>query len=161
MSKVFIGLGGNIGNVQETFVKVIAIVEEKIGSVINQSSLYKTAPWGFKDQNDFLNKVICVNTNLSPADVLKNLLTIELMMGRNRNANNKNAPRTIDLDILFYDDKIIADDNLVVPHPRLHLRNFVLGPLAEIAPNYIHPVILKKIKEIAAESSDTSVVKKI
>lgn len=161
MSKVFIGLGGNIGNVQETFVKVIAIVEEKIGSVINQSSLYKTAPWGFKDQNDFLNKVICVNTNLSPADVLKNLLTIELMMGRNRNADNKNAPRTIDLDILFYDDKIIADDNLVVPHPRLHLRNFVLGPLAEIAPNYIHPVILKKIKEIAAESSDTSVVKKI
>lgn len=161
MSKVFIGLGGNIGNVQETFVKVIAIVEEKIGSVINQSSLYKTAPWGFKDQNDFLNKVICVNTNLSPADVLKNLLTIELMMGRNRNANNKNAPRTIDLDILFYDDKIIADDNLVVPHPRLHLRNFVLGPLAEIEPNYIHPVILKKIKEIAAESSDTSVVKKI
>ena len=161
MSKVFIGLGGNIGNVQETFVKVIAIVEEKIGSVINQSSLYKTAPWGFKDQNDFLNKVICVNTNLSPTDVLKNLLTIELMMGRNRNANNKNAPRTIDLDILFYDDKIIADDNLVVPHPRLHLRNFVLGPLAEIEPNYIHPVILKKIKEIAAESSDTSVVKKI
>lgn len=161
MSKVFIGLGGNIGNVQETFVKVIAIVEEKIGSVINQSSLYKTAPWGFKDQNDFLNKVICVNTNLSPADVLKNLLTIELMMGRNRNADNKNAPRTIDLDILFYDDKIIADDNLVVPHPRLHLRNFVLGPLAEIEPNYIHPVILKKIKEIAAESSDTSVVKKI
>lgn len=161
MKKVFIGIGGNIGNVHENIINAIEQIRKKIGRVIRESSLYKTAPWGYKDQNDFLNKVICVSTELKPLEVLNNLLKIERDMGRNRHADNKNAARIIDLDILFYEDEIISYDNLVIPHSRLHLRNFVLTPLSEIAPDLQHPVLLKTIKNILEENPDNSAVNKL
>ncbi len=161
MEKVFISLGGNVGNVRNNFDKAITEITKNIGAVIKQSSLYKTAPWGYKNQNDFLNQLICVQTSLTPQEVLKNLLSIETGMGRNRDKDNKNAPRTIDLDILFYGDRILTDDHLIIPHPRLHLRNFILIPLMEIAPDLMHPGLGKSIKSILVEKNDDSVVTRL
>ncbi|HSQ44114.1 MAG TPA: 2-amino-4-hydroxy-6-hydroxymethyldihydropteridine diphosphokinase [Ginsengibacter sp.] len=158
MEKVFIALGGNVGNVSETFMVAIEKIEEKIGRVIMQSSLYKTEPWGNKNQDDFLNSVIGVETNLTSVEVLKNILFIEKELGRDRNKDNQFAPRLIDIDILFYGNKIINSDNLIIPHPRLHLRNFVLTPLMEIAPRFIHPVLNKTIEEISESNNDASEV---
>ena len=160
MEKVFIGLGGNVGNVSENFDTAIEKIKELIGPVIKQSSLYKTEPWGNKNQDDFLNQVVCVETNLKPGKVLNNILAIEKIMGRNRNKDNQFAPRTIDIDILLYGDKIINRNNLIIPHPRLHLRNFVLTPLMEIAPDLMHPILNKKIKDLFKNNTDLSVVKK-
>lgn len=160
MEKVFIGLGGNVGNVSENFDTAIEKIKELIGPVIKQSSLYKTEPWGNKNQDDFLNQVVCVETNLKPDKVLKNILAVEKIMGRNRNKDNQFAPRTIDIDILFYGKKIINRNNLIIPHPRLHLRNFVLTPLMEIAPGLMHPILNKKIKDLFKNNTDLSVVKK-
>jgi dihydroneopterin aldolase/2-amino-4-hydroxy-6-hydroxymethyldihydropteridine diphosphokinase len=160
MEKVFIGLGGNVGNVSENFDTAIEKIKELIGPVIKQSSLYKTEPWGNKNQDDFLNQVVCVETNLKPDKVLKNILAVEKIMGRNRNKDNQFAPRTIDIDILFYGKKIINRNNLIIPHPRLHLRNFVLTPLMEIAPDLMHPILNKKIKDLFKNNTDLSVVKK-
>ena len=161
MENVFIALGGNVGNVSENFKTAIEKISVMIGTVINQSSLYKTEPWGNKNQGDFLNLVICVQTNLTADDVLKNTLAIEKMMGRNRSKDDQFAPRSIDIDILFYGIKIINENYLVVPHPRLHLRNFVLTPLMEIAPGFIHPLLKKSIKDLSNQSNDSSVVNKV
>lgn len=161
MEKVFIAFGGNVGNVSENFEIATEKIKETIGPVIKQSSLYKTEPWGNKNQDDFLNSVICVETNLNSDEVLKNILSIEKAMGRDRNKDNQFAPRTIDIDILFYGEKIINNDNLIIPHPRLHLRNFVLRPLMEIAPGLIHPVLNKTIKELFQSNKDSSVVNKV
>ena len=160
MEKVFIQLGGNVGNVPENFDLAIKEIEQTIGRVIKRSSRYKTEPWGNKNQDDFLNQVICVETILNPDEVLEKILGIEKTMGRNRDTEDKFAPRTIDIDILFYGRKIIDNDNLTIPHPRLHLRNFVLTPLMEIAPELLHPVLNKKIKDLFKLNKDTSVVKK-
>ena len=161
MEKVFIALGGNVGNVSGNFDIAIKKIKEMIGPVIKQSSLYKTEPWGNKHQDDFLNKVVCIETNQNPDEVLKNILAIEKIMGRNRNKDNQFAPRTIDIDILFYGEKIINKNNLFIPHPRLHLRNFVLTPMMEIAPRLIHPVFTKTIKELFKLKTDFSVVNKV
>ncbi len=161
MGKVFMALGGNVGKVSANFDIVIEHIKKMIGAVVSQSSLYQTEPWGDKKQPDFLNKVIVVETKLSPEEVLKNILAIEKKMGRNRNEHNQFASRTIDIDILFYSKKIINNNNLIIPHPRLHLRNFVLIPLMEIDAEWIHPVFNKKIKQLFKASGDVSVVKKI
>ena len=154
-------LGGNVGNVSETFDIALEKIQQSIGQIITKSSLYKTEPWGYKNQDFFLNKVICIETNLNPNEVLKKILEIEKMMGRNRDKDNQYAPRTIDIDILFYGKKIINTGNLSIPHPRLHLRNFVLTPLMEIAPDLIHPSFNKKIKDLLINNNDTSLVKKV
>ena len=161
MEKVFIGLGGNIGNVQATFDIAIEKINKTIGQIIKASSRYETEPWGNKKQDYFLNQIICAETNLNPDELLKKILDIENLLGRKRKKNNQSAPRTIDIDILFYGDKIINTDNLIVPHPRLHQRNFVLMPLMEIAPGLIHPSFNKKIKDLMKSNTDTSIVRKV
>ncbi len=161
MEKVFIALGGNVGNVSENFNTAIEKISALIGPIIKESSLYKTEPWGNKNQDDFLNKVIEVETNQTAANVLENILSIEKMMGRNRNKDDQFAPRTIDIDILFYGEETIDESYLEVPHPRLHLRNFVLTPLMEITPGYIHPVLKKSIKELYEQNNDSSKVNKV
>ena len=158
MEKVFIGLGGNVGDVSKAFDIVLEMIRKQIGSITKSSSRYKTEPWGNTNQDHFLNQVICVETNLKPKEVLKKILGIEKIMGRNRDKDNQFAPRTIDIDILFYGDKIIKKGDLIIPHPRLHLRNFVLTPLKEIAPEFIHPLFNKKIKDLAKKNADTSAV---
>ncbi len=159
MVNLFLGLGGNIGNVSDKFKIALEEITKKIGVVIAKSSIYKTEPWGNKNQDFFLNLVVEVQTALGEEDVLNKTLEIERILGRNRDKDNQFAARTIDIDILFYGNEIINQPGLVIPHPRLHLRNFVLTPLYEIAPEFCHPTLNIKIKDLIKETPDKSDVK--
>ncbi len=129
-----------------------------MGRVIRSSGLYKTAAWGKTDQPDFLNQVIIAETNLSPSLAMQVILDIEEKMGRVR--TEKNAPRIIDIDILYYNKSVIAEINLVIPHPALQSRKFVLVPLNELSPNFIHPVLKKTNHQLLLKCRDKLQVKK-
>lgn len=159
MVHVFLGLGGNVGDVTANFKTAIEEIDRRIGKIIARSSIYKTEPWGFKDQDFFLNQVVEVVSNLSAPNVLKRLLELERTLGRHRDKDNQFAARTIDIDILFFGNEIIQQPDLAIPHPRLHLRNFVLTPLFEIAPEFLHPLLKKKIRDLFDETQDQSKVK--
>lgn len=139
MSTVYIGIGSNLGNRQENCSQAINFLE-KMGIVVKKkSSLYETEPWGVKDQPRFLNMAIEIETELKPAELLKLLKDVEIAIGRERSL--RWGPRIIDLDILLFDDIIVNEDNLKIPHPLMHERDFVLKPLHEIAPDAIHPLL--------------------
>lgn len=145
-------LGCNIGNCESTFIETLNAFEKKCGRLINKSSLYKTAAWGFSEQNDFLNQVIILETALTPFDLLLQTSKIESEFGRARIQTN--GPRNIDIDILFYNDIEVITNDLVIPHPRLHLRKFTLIPLNEIIPDYTHPALNKTIAQLLLECED-------
>ena len=159
MSTVYILLGGNQGDPAANFSIAKNELEHKAGNILRESSLYNTAAWGFAAQPDFLNQVIIINTTFTPAEVLEVCLGIEKLVGRIRTI--KNAPRLIDLDILFYDSDIIDEAMLKIPHPRIPERKFVLVPLCELSPNLLHPGLRKTIRQLLEESSDTLDVKRI
>ena len=142
MADIFIGLGSNLGNKEGNIKKAIDLMKEKC-KILKVSSLYETEPVGYKNQDWFLNCALKAKTNLNPKALLKFLKSIENKMLRVKTI--KNGPRTIDLDILFYDDKIINENDLIVPHPRMHERLFVLEPLKEICPDIVHPKLKKSI----------------
>lgn len=144
-SKVFIALGSNIGSLEENLNKALKKIAE-FSKVQKVSSFYKTKPQGFLDQADFLNGVCLINTDLSPQDLLKKLKEIEKEMGRKKTF--KDGPRIIDLDIIYYDDIVLNTPVLTIPHPRAHLRLFVMKGLAEIAPEYLHPILKKTTRQI-------------
>ena len=144
-SGVYIGLGSNLGDRLAILNQAVAHVAA-LGSVTATSAIYETDPVGFVDQPSFLNAVVCLQTTLVPADLLANLLRIEQEMGRVRTFPN--APRVIDLDILLVGDDVIHTANLVVPHPAMHERGFVLVPLADIAPDLKHPVLEVSIRDL-------------
>jgi len=149
---VLIGLGSNLGDKEENITKGIQYIESSIGKVEAVSSLYHTSPVGFESANSFLNAACLVKTNLYPIEVLHITQQIEKNMGRSTKSTNRiYSDRIIDIDILFYDNEIINSPELVVPHPFLHIRNFVLQPLVEIAPDYIHPVLKKSISVLNSE----------
>ena len=145
MAKVYIGIGSNLGNREENIRKAISILSRKC-EVIEISSLYETEPIGFKEQSWFLNGVLCIDTTHKPIELLEILQNFEKGLGRIRRI--KDGPRIIDLDILFYKDMIIDNRNLIIPHPRLHERRFVLIPLNEIASDLIHPIMEKSVKDL-------------
>jgi 2-amino-4-hydroxy-6-hydroxymethyldihydropteridine diphosphokinase len=142
---VFIALGTNLGDRPANLRAAIAALAPQI-SVQAESALYETEPWGFVDQPAFLNMVLRAETQLAPADLLERLKTLEISLGRA--PSFLNGPRLIDLDILFYDDLILDTSSLVIPHPRLHERVFVLVPLAELSPEFIHPVLGRSIAHL-------------
>ena len=158
MNTVYFLLGSNIGNSEEQLYLAMAAIENEIGKVIHTSSIYQTAAWGKKDQPDFLNQVIIVETNLSAEKNLSVIFAIEEKMGRVR--TEKNAPRIIDIDILFFNEDIINQKNLVVPHPQIQNRRFVLVPLNELSPDYIHPLFNKTIHQLLKECHDELNVRK-
>lgn len=145
-------LGCNIGNCESTFVETLRQLENNCGKLITQSSLYRTAPWGYSEQNDFLNQVVILETNLAPHELLTKTIEIEVELGRLRKIVN--GPRTIDIDILFYNDLEVITNDLIIPHPRLHLRKFTLIPLNEIIPDYTHPTLNKTIAQLLTECGD-------
>lgn len=153
MNTAYILLGGNKGERLTNIEKAISFIEKLVGPISNKSKIYVTAAWGNENQPDFYNQVVCVSTKLSPINLLNCLLSIENQLGRIRGAEKWQA-RTIDIDILFFNDKIINLPELVVPHPYLHERKFTLVPFLEIAPNFIHPVFNKSIAELTKECSD-------
>ena len=150
--QIFLGLGSNQGNKLENIKKSCVMIGEKAGIITGLSSFYITKAWGNTDQEDFINQVISLETKQSPQKLLETLLQIEKDSGRER--IEKWGPRIIDIDILYYGNKIIDMPDLKIPHPYLHLRNFVLYPLNEIAPDFIHPVLKQDTKQLIINSED-------
>lgn len=136
----------------------IHAITKNCGGIITQSSIYQTVAWGNENQPDFLNQILFLKTKLKPLELLDTLLSIEQEIGRIR--NKKNDPRTIDIDVLFYNDLVLDTAKLQVPHPLLHLRRFVLVPLNEIAPHLIHPILHQPIQELLNKCPDKLNVKK-
>jgi 2-amino-4-hydroxy-6-hydroxymethyldihydropteridine diphosphokinase len=159
MNIAYLLLGSNMGNSQQQLVKAQKNIQQQIGSITRQSGLYQTAAWGNTKQPDFLNQVIIVHTLLTAENTMQTILAIEKKMGRIR--TKKNAPRIIDIDILFFNKEIIETKNLSVPHPQLQNRNFVLIPLNELSPNLKHPVLHKTIHQLLRISPDELTVNKI
>ncbi len=141
---VYLGLGSNLGQRARSLEKSVERIAE-LARVEKKSSIYETEPWGLKEQPNFLNQVVKARTRLAPLELLSALKDIEKTMGRKKSV--KNGPRLIDLDILFYDDLVMKTDSLTIPHPLLTQRAFVLVPLNEIAPDHLHPVEGRKIRE--------------
>lgn len=139
MSIVYIGIGSNLGDREKNCSRSIDFLKKNGVVVRRMSSLYETMPWGVRDQPLFLNMVIEVETELKPQEFLKLLKNVEIEVGRER--SSRWGPRSIDLDILLYDDIILNEDTLIIPHPFLHKRDFVLIPLCEIAPDVKHPAL--------------------
>jgi 2-amino-4-hydroxy-6-hydroxymethyldihydropteridine diphosphokinase len=160
MPETFLSLGSNLGNRKQYIVRAEKLIEHEIGAIREKSSLYETEPWGFHHPANFYNKVLLVSTDLIIEQVWHRCLSIEKQLGRQREKNKYEA-RTIDIDILFYNDLILHTDTLQIPHPLLHLRKFVLEPLNEIMPDRIHPVIQKEIRQILHECIDRSFVRKL
>lgn len=157
--KAFILLGSNQGQRKLYLLQAISAIAEQCGPVLKVSSLYETAAWGKTDQPPFLNQVVVVSTELQPGKLMQTLLRIEEQLGRKR--TEKMGPRTIDLDILFYDQLICHTPLLTLPHPLLQERRFVLTPLAELAPGKIHPVYRKTIRTLLQQCADPLPVKKL
>jgi 2-amino-4-hydroxy-6-hydroxymethyldihydropteridine diphosphokinase len=145
VENVFIGTGSNLGD-RLGALRTAALLLEPEAHVVQASSVYETPPWGFKDQPMFLNQVLQVETELDPPALLALLKRIEKKLGRQ--ATFQYGPRAIDMDILFYDDLIYSTDALQIPHPLAAERAFVLMPLLEIAPDFVHPVLGKSIQDL-------------
>jgi 2-amino-4-hydroxy-6-hydroxymethyldihydropteridine diphosphokinase len=154
MATAYIGLGSNLGD-RMTMLRMAIQRLETLGRIAGVSRLYETAPVGYLEQPPFLNAVVALDTALTPADLLGALLGIERDLGRVR--FYPNAPRTLDLDLLMVDDVIFDTTELTLPHPRLHERAFVLVPLAEIAPELVHPGTGKTIQELLYTLPDQGV----
>jgi 2-amino-4-hydroxy-6-hydroxymethyldihydropteridine diphosphokinase len=139
MSVVYIGIGSNLGNRQENCLRAIELLQKKGIIITKRSSLYETEPWGVKDQPLFINMAIEIETGLKPKVLLKILKDVEKEVGRGKSI--KWGPRIIDLDILLFDNIVLNEDDLEIPHPLMHKRDFVLRPLCEIAPDIKHPLL--------------------
>jgi 2-amino-4-hydroxy-6-hydroxymethyldihydropteridine diphosphokinase len=142
---VYLALGSNMDNRFANIKAAISNLTPQM-TVKKKSSVYETPPWGFEDQAAFLNQVVMVETYLEPEPLLAHLKRLEMALGRVRSFEN--GPRLIDIDILFYDDAIIDTALVAIPHPRLHKRAFVLVPLADLAPDLVHPVLRKSVGEL-------------
>jgi 2-amino-4-hydroxy-6-hydroxymethyldihydropteridine diphosphokinase len=158
MNNIYLLLGSNMGNSKASLSKAVVQIEKQIGTVIRQSGLYSTAAWGNTRQPDFLNRVIIVETKLTAPQTMQNILSIEKKMGRTRTV--KNAPRVIDIDILFFNKEIIEQEHLSIPHPQIQNRRFVLVPLNQLSPNLKHPVLNKTVHQLLINCPDRLNVKK-
>jgi len=157
--KYFLSLGSNIGQKRKNLRLALALLEKEGGKVLRASSLYKTQPVGISDQPWFYNQVVEVETDLSPFSLLRLIKEIEKNMGRKTTVNQ--GPRLIDIDILLAGNSVIRTRELIIPHPRLEKRNFVLIPLGEISPETVHPFLKIKIEDLGKKSKDPSLVKKL
>jgi 2-amino-4-hydroxy-6-hydroxymethyldihydropteridine diphosphokinase len=158
MKKVFLGIGTNLGEREENLKRAINSIGDNIGKVVRVSSVYETEPWGFSAENNFLNIVAEVETILTPSGLLGAILMIESQLGRHREEKQFTS-RVIDIDILFYEDLIIDETILKIPHPHLHKRKFVLVPFSEIAPDQMHPLLKKNIAALLDLCEDMSRVR--
>ena len=161
MAIAYLLAGGNLDNTIEKFNRLSDILQKQVGNIIGISKLYQSAPWGFESLHPFINQAIAIQTTLSPEKLLDEIQHIEKSFGRTKNNTKQYQDRSMDIDIIFYDDVIIQSERLTVPHPFMHLRRFVLTPLSEIAPQIIHPVLQKNITELSIACEDKNEVQEI
>lgn len=150
---IYLSLGSNLGNRLFNLQRAVILLQKKLGPILEISGVYKSSSWGF-DGEDFLNACLSLETKKTPSEVLKILLKVEQEMGRKRSEGKGYQSRNIDIDLLYYNSEIIQTDELTVPHPRMHLRRFVLKPLADIAPQFYHPVLGKDTRNLLQECKD-------
>jgi len=159
--RLIILLGGNQGDIIETFRIVITKLEDKLGSVSKLSGYYESEPWGFESEQSFINQVIEIDCSIPATEVIKITQSIEREFGRVKKSGKGYSSRPIDIDILFFDNLIIDSVEVTIPHPRLHERMFTLLPLSEKWTDFMHPTKNKTIKQLLDECSDDGWVKKI
>ena len=148
MAIVYLGLGTNIGNRRRNMITAAALLAERVGDILALSGFYETEPWGFESKNIFLNASVKLKTSFSPLELLQITQQIEKELGRTEKSNGTYHDRIIDIDILLYDDEVLQIPGLILPHPLMHERKFVMDPLSEIAPFVVHPVLKERIIDI-------------
>ena len=157
-TKVFIALGSNIGdkvfNIKQSIHEI-----KKYGQVVNYGDIYISKPYGFKNQQNFFNTAILFFTNLQPIELMKKLSLIEIKLKKNKKIEN--GPRKIDMDIIFYGKQNISNKKLIIPHPRAHLRDFVLRPIADIDSNFIHPTKKISIRNLISQQDENFTFRKL
>ena len=162
METCYVLYGSNMGDKEAIFAQACQLINNRCGQVVKVSSAYESEPWGFEAEEWFLNRVIVVETELSPTDLLQQLLDIEKELGRVRHPEIQGySSRTADLDLLYYGSRVIQTERLTVPHPRLHLRRFALVPLCEVAPDFKHPISKMTQEKLLEQCPDDGVVREI
>ncbi len=148
MALVYMSLGTNLGNRHNNMLTAIALLSERVGKILALSALYETEPWGFESENTFLNVALSMETEFQPMELLSITQDVEQEMGRTAKSNGSYQDRLIDIDLLTYDQLIWESPILVLPHPLMHEREFVLKPLVEIAPDLVHPILNKTMSQL-------------
>ncbi len=147
--QVYIALGSNLGNKRRNLVTAAALLAERAGEVGAISSFYETEPWGFESEHSFLNAALMLETTLAPLDLLRLTQEVERELGRTAKTDSVYHDRLIDIDLLLYGEEVIDQPGLQIPHPLMHRRAFVMTPMAEIAPEVVHPVLGKTMKALS------------
>jgi 2-amino-4-hydroxy-6-hydroxymethyldihydropteridine diphosphokinase len=158
MNKVYLLIGGNMGDRLANLQAALILIEKEAGEIVLQSSIYETEAWGLKEQPAFLNQAVLIESQLSATTLLSILQKIEQSLGRKREIPL--GPRTMDIDIIYFNDIVLSENNLTIPHPSLQERNFVLIPLVEIAPLFMHPQLQLTNSQLLAICKDPSTVYK-
>jgi len=161
MSDLYLSIGGNLGDRAKNLLDCRKSIQIQIGDIIEASSIYESESWGFSHPRDFYNQALHVKTCLNAKAILDKIQNIETALGRIRHKSQVYEGRVIDIDILLYEQLVIQEKNLKIPHPHMQNRNFVLIPLVEIAETLIHPILQKPIKEILADCPDKGRIKRV
>jgi 2-amino-4-hydroxy-6-hydroxymethyldihydropteridine diphosphokinase len=159
MNSVYLCLGGNLGDREKNMNAASAFLEKELGRIAAQSRIYESEPWGSSSAQWYLNRVILLHTAKSPEETLLITQEAERNAGRQRR-DSRNADRTLDIDLLFFDSLILRTAELEIPHPRLHLRKFALVPMQEIEPSFMHPVFGATVSRLLSECADTCIVRR-
>ncbi len=154
----FLMLGSNLGNKLQNLTDAVQLIDSRCGKTVSYSEVFASAPWGYEDEHDYLNQAIKLETNLDAHELLDCVLAIENELGRVRTQTATYEARTIDIDLLYFDQKIIDTAKLCIPHPHIAARRFVLEPLCQIASDYLHPILNKTNAELLLSCTDQSEV---
>ncbi len=159
--ETYLSLGTNLGNREKNISNTINYLQKTAGNIKTVSTIYETTPWGFDTENDFFNSIVILETYLAPRELLLAIKRIEKKVGRTPKTQKEYESRVIDIDIIFYGNQFYWDKNLSIPHRLAHKRKFVLKPLNELVPDYIHPLLELSVSQMLKSCDDKSIIKKV